>query len=299
MKLAKYLACGALLITGAVHANSDLLTVNVKARVMDVYDQGGVLGTNVTVGQSVNGSYTYDVTVPDSDGSPQYGHYGQWQGKIKLSIGSFEFETQDGASPWDSSVVVHPSDMPGWYQGFFRVMSWANKPLSNGASLHHMEIDFSDFSGRAPLTDALPTDAPVLANYSEGGRIHVGGELNGQYFGVMLQIESVSLPADESALIISPGASTFIEGQNFDVALVLAPGVEPVNLRASIDGMHVPFDLYYSCHIRPATADRLAIFCPDGRWRLPQQEGKFREDFEVETSDGRTLLDSVDWKLIR
>lgn len=299
MKLKSYLVCGALLFAGAAHANADLLTVNLKARVMDVYDQGGVLGAAVTVGQSVNGSYTYDLAVPDSDTSPQWGHYAQWQGKIKVSIGAFEFETRGDASQWDSVVAVHPSDWPGSYQGFFRIMSWANQPLSNGASVHHMDVDFSDFSGRAPLNDALPTDAPVLTNYSDGGRIYIGGEHNGQYFGIMLRIESAALPTDESDLVISPGASTFIDGQNFDVALLLPPGANPVNLQASIDGMHAPYDLYYSCHIRPATADRMAIFCPDGRWRLPYPQGKYRVDFEVQTSDGRTLRNSVDWKLIR
>jgi hypothetical protein len=162
-----------------------------------------------------------------------------------------------------------------------------------------MDVDFSDFSGRAPLSDALPTDAPVLAHYSDGGRIYVGGERNGQYFGIALKIESAALPAEESELVVSPSASTFIEGQNFDVALLLPPGADPVNVRASIGGMHVPFDLYYSCHIRHATVDRMAIFCPNGRWRLPSQEGTFRVDFEVQTSDGGTLRNSVDWKLIR
>src|SRR5687767_11277669 len=81
--VAKLLIGATLLAAATAPSAAQLLTVEVRARVTDVYDSSNVLGGAVTVGQLVTGSYTYDVNAPDQDGSLN-GFYRQPEGSVKL-----------------------------------------------------------------------------------------------------------------------------------------------------------------------------------------------------------------------
>lgn len=60
MNTAKLLFGAMLFSAATVSSAAQLLTVDVEARVTDIYDSSGVLDGQLSIGQAVTGSYTYD-----------------------------------------------------------------------------------------------------------------------------------------------------------------------------------------------------------------------------------------------
>lgn len=297
MKTMVCLLGGMMLAAAGAASASEILTVEMQARVTDVYDPAGALQNQVTVGQTVQGSYSYDTTVQDEDSSYQYGSYPQVQGGISVTAGSLTFQVQPQFEYYN--VMVHPSDWPGYYQGSFRLNARGGNSLPSGANVSSIMIDFSDMHSGAPFSDALPGAAPDLNNY-EDRSIMIDGQLNGTWFSVILRIESAQVKYTGSPLVISPGESTFVRDQRFDAALILPPGSQPVQqVRARVGNDYLPLSFPGNCNLSPPNSQaRTAIICRDAQWALPPQNGPVHVEWEVELMGGEVLRNAVDWHLI-
>ena len=58
-----------------VNAHAEQVSFEISATVYNVDDIGNSLGSSVTPGDIITGTYTLDLATPDSDPSPEYGHY--------------------------------------------------------------------------------------------------------------------------------------------------------------------------------------------------------------------------------
>jgi hypothetical protein len=279
-------------------ASAATLTVYLTGHVRDVYDSSGMLGGQLAVGQTVTGQYTYDTGVPDQDPGWRYGVYpqGNWQGGVRLSAGPLVFESDPTASNWRYEVDMHPADSPG-YQGFFRILTAGYKPLTNGAPVGDVQIDFDDFSGRAPSSDSLPTGAPDLRNFSQPA-IYVDGYTNTSSYNVVVAIDTVStVPPPDGGWVISPATGSFSRLQRFDAALLLPSGSQIQSMQASVGGAPVPFFYPGSCSLAPPNSKgQPAIICADAPFRLP--DGVSHIEWHVQLTDGTVLDKTVDWELI-
>jgi hypothetical protein len=284
-------------LTAATASAGEFVTVEVKARVEAIYDPGNVLGEQLVSGQPVTGAYRYDIHAPDQATDPYMGGYIQPEASLRLTVGALVFESEGVSN--NRIVLVEPSPSPGSSPAWLRVMSAANKALPNGATVSDIKFEFRDSTGQQPASEALPTAAPNLHSF-DSHTAFVHGELNGHSYSVLMEIESTYSEGMQSDLEISPGRSTFVDGQRFDVALLLPPGSQVAHATSSLDGQPLSMSFPGSCHLGPPNSqNRPTIVCPEAQWRLPQLEGQHRVEWEVELIDGTVIRNPVEWTFIR
>jgi hypothetical protein len=288
-----------LLAAATTSSAAEFLTVEVRTRVTHLYDPSGVLGGQVAEGQVVMGTYKYDIQVPDQAVDPYFGAYVQPYASLKLVAGMLVFESEEVSGMQVARhVAVEPSRSPGNSAAMLRIESATNKQLPNGASVAGIGFEFRDSTGQEPASDALPSTAPNLHNFSER-RAFVHGELAGQHYSIGMDIEHVYSTGTESDFVISPGKSTFVYGQRFDVALLVPPQSQVVRAHSSLNGMRLPMSYPGSCHLAsPNSQNRPTIVCPDAHLQLPAMEGTQRVDWAVELLNGDVIENSVEWTMI-
>lgn len=301
------LLCVALLGIATASA-AESLTVRVTGTVVSINDSGNVLQNQVSIGQQVTGTYTYErVSYPyDSDWREYNGAYQLSTGGMRLTAGPFVFETDPDAlsTSWQPYMAyTHGANDPAdRWNGSFRLYSNANKPLPNISGPVWMAIEFY---GTA-FTDALPNAVPDLAqtNYR---RMSLNGQtLDGQWYSIEATIDTAqvgslapppgSTPAEFE---VTPGSTTLVRGmQRFDVVLLAPPGTEV--LFASAKEGDTPLPLYYpgQCVLGPYLG-RQTIFCPDANQALSASGGVRHIDWKLQLNDGRVLTKSVDWTFIQ
>lgn len=294
---AKFLLGVTLLAAAGAASAGEFLTVQIKGRVAGLYDPHNVLGGQVAENQLVTGEYKYDIHVPDQGVDPYVGAYHMPDATMKLVAGPLVFESDQPAGMIIRDVMVEASG--GYNQPSIRVMSGTNKLLPNGATVEWFKFEFRDSTGQAPATDALPSVAPNLHDFDEHS-VYVSGELNGQPYSMRVEIESTYSDGMESDLLISPGKSTFVSGQRFDVALLLPPGTQIAHASSSLDGQPLSMSFPGSCYLAPPNSqNRPTIVCPDAHLQLPPAAGQYRVDWEIELIDGTTIGNPVEWTVIQ
>ncbi|MCW8957194.1 MAG: hypothetical protein OQL09_09950, partial [Gammaproteobacteria bacterium] len=147
----------------ATSVQAELITINVSATVNHVDDMGNVLGGQLTPGDIITGSYTYDTATIDRDTSPEFGNYphASGVGNMSFTVNGINFSS-DQSAPDDSYAIAIEN-----YSNIdiYRVMSFMNQTLPSGARIDFLGIDLADFTGTAINSDALPTTAPDLSGY--------------------------------------------------------------------------------------------------------------------------------------
>ncbi|GFE90277.1 hypothetical protein [Steroidobacter agaridevorans] len=295
---AKFLLAASLLTAAGAASAGEFVTVEIKGRVQGLYDPDNVLGGQVTEGQLVTGEYKYDIHTPDQAVSPYSGGYHMPDATMKLVVGSLVFQSAAEAPFGMVSRAASVAAIGGESPPEFRVMSYTNQPLPNGATVERFEFEFRDSTGQQPATDALPSAAPNLHSFDYHSAF-VYGELNGHSYSMRVEIESTYSDGMTSDLVISPGKSTFVSGQRFDVALVLPAGSQIAHATASLDGQPLPMSFPGSCNLAPPNLqNRPTIICPDAHLQLPEAAGQYRIHWEVELIDGTSIGHPVEWTFI-
>ena len=295
---AKFLLAATLLAAATAASAGEFLTVEVKGRVASVYDPANLLGGQVADGQVVTGNYKYDIHVPDQSADSGLGTYHQPDGSVRLAVGSLVFESDPASGMAVRDVLVAP-ESPNTNGALFIVTSETNKPLPNGTPVAQIQFQFRDPTGHVPATDALPVTAPNLLSF-DYPTATLYGAVNSQYYWVSVELEATYSDGTQSDLVISPGKSTFVSGQRFDVALLLPPGSGVMRVTSSLDGQPLPMSFPGSCSFAPPNSqNRPTLLCPDAQLHLPSVEGKQRVEWEVELSDGTVIWNPVEWTLIQ
>lgn len=275
------LACGSV--------SAETVRVRLTARVSQVVDSQGLLDGKIVVGTRVNGTYVYNTNTPNLSPDPAFGWYRPYanEGRVRFAAGSFVFES---AQPTQGiSIFVNP-DVNG--NGQFLVDSTDNKPLSNGAGVDYIRVDFQG-TGSVTQSSALPTIAPVLQGFFRKEVQLAGG---GFAFDVRATIEAAELIVAD-AIEVSPAAGSFVPGQRFDAALTLPRNSSVVTAQASVNGVSLPLSYPGTCQLLPPNgANKPSLLCPDAYTVLPTAGGAPIE-WDVVLTNGTTLTESVSWEL--
>lgn len=291
MKKGFVLGVSLLLAFSSFSATAEILTVNVRAQVVEVNDPDNILGGQVSVGQAASGSYRYETTVPDQFSDPEYGQYLQnpQQGRTSIVVGPFTFESDPASSNWQYEVRTSDS----YYQDYFWVTSGANKPLANGAGVSMLNIEFSNYSGTSN-SGGLLTSAPNLVDFPHHAILISGYSPYGSWYTLSLWIDAVEVAP---ALQVSPASSALVRSQRIDPA-VLSTNSNPLsNLRGNINGAPLPASYLDQCQVTPPNSqNRAGLSCPD---IVPLLTGGANHvEWSVDLSDGSTVGAAVDWEMI-
>ena len=204
MKNVSYLSClalSSLLAWGG--AAAEVVTVNVTARVMSVYDSGNALDGQVVPGQLFTGSYSYDTSATRIAPAPHVGLY-QLQGTmagVRLAFGTLAFESDSSANAeiW----LVDSAAGAGWDQ--FQMRHFSNRPLGNGAVVNMIYFSLEDPNGEMLDGPDLPTSAPNPQALMQK-QIFINGSLGdyslGNYspYSIALELESAERVPESTTL---------------------------------------------------------------------------------------------------
>lgn len=176
---------------------SEVVTIYFTGRVGQVVDgTGSALDGSVVPGTRFSGAYTYDAATPNSSLDPNLGMYVHTNppAGIRVSVGSYTFETQPGAT----SFLLQ---MANNYQGgndAYLVQSYQNRPVPT-LSIDAILMRLLDPTGTALSSTALSAEPPVLGMWPQGD-FTIAGALtsvppNPGWLGFTIagQVESVSL----------------------------------------------------------------------------------------------------------
>jgi hypothetical protein len=147
-------------------SNGDI-AIAIVAEVTGVYDPYNLLGGAINVGDKIKGKYIFDSTTPDSYPGYQflgmYEHYSPPYG-IELKCGGFVFKTDPNNV--DFGIIIF-NDFYYYYGDAYAPFSANNLDLPNGLKVDFIGWALSDPTGNALSSDALPTTAPVLSDWSQ------------------------------------------------------------------------------------------------------------------------------------
>ena len=160
-------------------ARATLVPIAITGEVTYVYENYGLLGGNINVGDIITGVYIYDSSTPDSELAEDIGiyrHYAPPAG-ITLTVGGLVFMTNPDNTEFTVGIGNNPPPpLGGNPLDTYHLSSKYNLPLPNGAPVDHIWLSLSDLSFSTLSSDALPTSAPVLDDW-ETQRIEITGSI--------------------------------------------------------------------------------------------------------------------------
>jgi hypothetical protein len=142
------------------------IAIKIVAEVTIVDDPFNLLAGAIQVGDKITGKYIYDSTTPDSEADPKMGIYDYTSTPygIELEVGGFVFRTNPNAVDFRIGIL---NDFFYYYYGdVYAVLSFNNLDLKNGHKVESIVWWLGDSTGNALSSDALPTTAPVLSDWS-------------------------------------------------------------------------------------------------------------------------------------
>ena len=145
----------------------DIITIKIEAQVTGVQDPNNLLEGKILVNDSITGKYNYDSGTTDSDPDPNLGEYKYNSSTfgIELEAGGFVFKTNPNNVNY--SIILY-NDYSFYTETWdiYGVGSSNNSQLSNGVSVSSIIWLLIDNTSNALSSDALPTTAPVLSDWT-------------------------------------------------------------------------------------------------------------------------------------
>ena len=188
-------------------AKAALITIAIEATVDYVRDEYNYLEGQISPGDIITGTYTYESTTVDTNPSSSVGMYehDSYPCGIRLTVGGFVFQT-DPDSIWFVVEIAndHPWFEPDINRDNYLVGSYNNLPLSNGTPVSSISWQLDDPAGNALSSTDLPTTAPVLSDWQS----EIGLQLYGdRLYGIAGHVTSaVVIPEPATLLLLGIGA---------------------------------------------------------------------------------------------
>lgn len=203
-----------LLASGSV-VRAEIITIAIEATVDWVNDPCDYLEGNITPGDIITGTYTYDSDTVDSSPLTTVGDYWYYDSPfgISLSVDGIDFRTD----PCNVNFLVEiindhgPLNRDGYY-----LNSSYNLPLTNGLPIDYISWQLDDSTGQAISSIELPITAPSLTDWEEFWGLRLEStkrkDINGVYYEGFLISSSVT-----SAVVVPEPASIIAFGCAFIV----------------------------------------------------------------------------------
>ena len=193
-KKMSYSLLGSLILCSAADVSAEAVTLQITATVYNIYDSDNALGGSVNMGDKITGTYTIDVSVPDTDPNPEYGHYIQTSSPGSSPQLGFDLLLGPHSLKSDPTNTAHmyEAHIMNSYADHFGLWSWGNMPLTNGSTVDDVVVDLYDGTGLVLSSDQLNAQAPDVTAF-EFHDIHVSGRsVTGNHFSVDAKIDLIT-----------------------------------------------------------------------------------------------------------
>jgi len=185
-------------------AKAALITIAIKATVDYVNSVANYyLEGQISPGDIITGTYTYESTTVDtnpSSGVGDYEHYTKPCG-IRLTVGGFVFQTDPDSFMFLLEIINDYTS--GGLHDAYGLISYNNLELSNGTPVSSISWWLEDPTANALSSTDLPTTAPVLSDWQS----EIGLCLDvGRSGGIVSHVTSaVVIPEPATILLLSMG----------------------------------------------------------------------------------------------
>jgi len=193
MKKAAAIIITVLLLATVSPANAEIVTIALEATVTQVDDVANLLDGAISVDDIITGTYTYNTDMSSYYNEP----YG-----VALSCNDFEFKTEPENVDFEMAIT---NDLSGWDYYSFR--SYNNLSLLNGVDtaigIERISWQLEDATGTAVDSSALPTTAPILADWTSLSGLSIRGDkTNDGLLYIESMVYSVEVVPEPSAIIL-------------------------------------------------------------------------------------------------
>ena len=289
---------------GSACAPSDpsLVTFDLSATVRDVWDYNNVLANAIHPGDTISGSYTFNLNTPDIDSYPNFGRYEHVPGSgdygFDFNVSNFNVKT----NPNQNFFSVNIEDNPGGPDSYSVDQYMSPIPFINNSVLDYLSIFLWDNQGVMNSTPALTDQPPNLTNVVQKD-MYFGGSISttsgNYYFSIVADVNSISKAASScevpaSPVAISPASGVFDRAQRFDAAIILQKNLsELMHMEGTLNGFDITPDLWSCFPGSPNSENRQTFVCPDFSTKLMPGNNHLKIDFTL--MDGSVISNSVDW----
>jgi hypothetical protein len=151
-------------------ARAELVTIAIEGVVDYVNDPFGLVAGEITAGGAITGTYTYDLTTPDSNPLGEVGDYEHRSAPsgIRMSVGGHDFTTDPG----NVNFLIETIDNYGG--DAFLLVSYNNLFPLEGIIFTNISWTLGDDTENAFSSASLPTTAPNVLDW-DYNFLQIGG----------------------------------------------------------------------------------------------------------------------------
>jgi hypothetical protein len=284
--------------------SSNIVTFNVGATVREIYDYDNVLGNTINVGDTINGSYTFNTDTPDSNSIPEDGFYEHTPGSgsygFDINIANTNLKSNTSTTDMFNIFIGDANGSFTWDR--YIVESYGSQlPFVNGTVVDNMGIYIDDPSGNTVTSTSLTDQPPALigTGYKD---LYIGGmgaTPYSSYFTIVATVDSITAACNEphDPIVVSPASGVFDVMQYFDAAIVMDAGLAPLAyMQATNNGIDMTPQLSGCFPGTPNSQNRQTFVCPGFSSLLMPGNNSFNFTFHL--GDGSTINHSVNWQLL-
>jgi len=200
MFLATAILCG--LVFSPTPTEGTLITIEIEAVVDSVWDEANYLEGGISPGDTITGTYTYDLLTADSEPLGYGGLYEHDNPPAGISLhgGGFDFRTDPDNVDF---VVAILNDYPPFAKDQVWMTSYNNLPLSNGLAVDSISWQLDDPSATALDSTALPGGPLILDDWLLNPLL-IHGPSRGACFGISAHVIS-AIPEPCTILLLGAG----------------------------------------------------------------------------------------------
>lgn len=292
MKITNTAVAGLLSLLFVSASYAETVTLTVTATVTDAYQWGSnPLGTGVSPGDTVTGTYTFESSQPDYDPSPDYGYYSFYETNAwDLTLNEHAFQTSDYGSShtmdlWDTT-----------YTDRYSVSSTGFNPLANGAPVGYVDMILEEFTGTALTSDQISDRLPSLGVWDISKQLTI----QGAEFSILAEITELVDTRGAPNAQISPAAGLYIWDTLTTVAIILPDDTKTItSVSGTMNGIDASAGFQWACFPGDSyLTGRTNLVCPNFPYHFPVQSGINEFSVTLTLDDGSTMNADVEWNLL-
>ncbi|HCH3497205.1 TPA: PKD domain-containing protein [Vibrio parahaemolyticus] len=179
-------------------AHAEPICIDFEGEVQRIWDDYGLLGGEVTVGNTVTGRYIYESTTPDTNYAQTVGHYRHFTSPfgITVNIGELVFRTDPNDVDFLVEIINDHGQTPSdnyllrSYNNLFDISAPGDEYDSPD---NHISWQLDDPTATAIVSIDLPSSPPILTNWEPLFGLQIVSEGFFSNFTIVSDVQAVKL----------------------------------------------------------------------------------------------------------
>ena len=191
-----------IVLSAALYAQAQVITIAVEATVSQVDDAADLLEGAIAVDDIITGTYTYNTDTPDTNPMSTFGSYYHYETPFGVDLGCNGLEFKTDPDNVEFAVSITNNHLSGG-DDTYSIRSYNNLTLSNGIGVDTISWQLDDPTGTAISSTALPATAPVLEDWLSLVGLYIMSEkIDYDTFFIRAHVTTAELVPEPATLIL-------------------------------------------------------------------------------------------------